>query len=307
MLLELVASSEAESKDMFGVLGIDWKVLVLQTVAFCILVFILAKWIYPSILAMLDRRQKLIDDSVKAAKETISSSEKATADIATQMKKARDEADNIVSAAHKQSEQLIIDAEVEAQKRTEASIAASRQQLARDVEKARKALRQETADLVALATEKVAGVKVDSTHDAKLVDEAIENAEEELSKTDMSFTRRQTSLMRDSRPEEVKKLLGVLVDYLLADNDTRQAGQIVRDVESVLLKKHGHLVANVTSAQKLSDKNRAEIIKMLKQETNAKVVELVETVDENIIGGIVVRTPDAELNAHINTRLEHLK
>ena len=77
--LTLFASATAEesSGGIFGSLGIDWKILILQMIAFGILVFILSKWVYPPILAMLDRRDKLIDDSVKAAKEASKQSEKA--------------------------------------------------------------------------------------------------------------------------------------------------------------------------------------------------------------------------------------
>jgi F-type H+-transporting ATPase subunit b len=176
----LLASSEAngaESGGIFGSLGIDWKILILQAIAFGILVFILAKWVYPPVLAMLDRRQKLIDDSVKTAKETAVRSEQAVADIAKQLKEARGEASDIVTAAHKQSEQMLIDADEEAQKRADATVAAARAQLQRDVEVARKTLRDETAELVALATEKVVGEKVDAARDSKLIAEAISKTE----------------------------------------------------------------------------------------------------------------------------------
>jgi F-type H+-transporting ATPase subunit b len=182
----LLASTEAgqeASEGILGPLGIDWKVLILQTVAFGILVFILARWIYPPILAMLDRRQKLIDDSVKAAKEATAKSEEASQKIAVQLKEARDEAEDIVATARKRSEHVLLKAEEEAQKRAEATIASARQQLARDVEVARKTLRDETAELVALATEKVVGTKVNSTSDAKLIDEAIRKTTREADKS----------------------------------------------------------------------------------------------------------------------------
>jgi len=182
-LLYLFASTEASEEvtgGMFGSLGIDWKVMILQLIAFGVLVFVLAKWVYPPILAMLDRRQKLIDDSIKAAKKASADSEKAAKDIAQQLSKARVEAEDIVAAAHKQTEQILVDANQEAERRSEATVAAARAQLARDVETARKTLRDETANLVALATEKVVDEKVDMTKDAKLIREAISKTEKEV-------------------------------------------------------------------------------------------------------------------------------
>ena len=60
-ILTQFASAEAhaaEKADLFSSLGIDWKLLILQTVAFLILLVILRKWVYPPLAAMLDKREK---------------------------------------------------------------------------------------------------------------------------------------------------------------------------------------------------------------------------------------------------------
>ena len=177
--LTLFASATAEesSGGIFGSLGIDWKILVLQMVAFGVLVFILSKWVYPPILAMLDRRDKLINDSVKAAKAANERSEKAGQEIAEQLKAARAEANEIVAAARDQSAQMLVDSEKEAGRRAESLVESAKAQLSRDVEAARKTLRSETANLVALATEKVVGETIDDKHDNKIIDRAINNTE----------------------------------------------------------------------------------------------------------------------------------
>lgn len=169
-------ATEGASGGIFESLGIDWKILVLQAVAFGLLVFILAKWIYPPILAMLDRRDKLINDSVKAAREATERSEKAAEEIAAQLRSARDEANDIVAAAREQSTQMLIEGEKDAERRAEAMVSAARAQLDRDVEAARTMLRDETASLVALATEKVVNQKIDNTADEKLISKAIKES-----------------------------------------------------------------------------------------------------------------------------------
>ena len=275
-LLASTEATEGASEGLFGALGIDWKILIFQAIAFCILVFILTKWVFPPILAMFDRRQKLIDDSVKVAKEATNQAEKAAAEVAVRLKEARDEADDIVALARKQSQQILIDAEGEADKRVKAAVASARQQSERDMEAVRKALRDEVVDLVVLATEKVIGAKVDPTRDAKLIDDAISQAEK-----------------------------GQIETTAIAQ---RQANALLRDTEAAAaLKERGHLVASVTSARKLNAEERAELVKMLKQETKAKTVELKETVDESLVGGVIVHTPDAELDASLRARLARLK
>ena len=54
------AEAHAEKADLFGSLGIDWKLLVLQTIAFLILLAILRKFVYPPLVAMLPRVDRSI-------------------------------------------------------------------------------------------------------------------------------------------------------------------------------------------------------------------------------------------------------
>jgi len=166
--LSKFASASSESGDLFSSLGIDWQVLILQTIAFIVLVFILAKFIYPQISAMLDRRDKAINDAMKAAKESeekaAASEEQTTKLLAT----ARDEAEDIIETAKKESADMLAEAEEEAAKRAFNIVAAAQADLEKEVESARKALRAETLDLVAMATEKVASVKL-GVDDEKII------------------------------------------------------------------------------------------------------------------------------------------
>lgn len=177
LITNFAATKTAEnSGGIFGSLGIDWKILLFQMIAFAILVFILAKFVYPPILKMLDRREKLIEDSVKAAKDANEKAEKSADEVAQKLADARKDSEEIVAAAREQSAQMLADSEKEAQKRADATVESARQQLARDVESARKLLRDETASLVADATEKVVGEKVDNSRDAKLIENAIKES-----------------------------------------------------------------------------------------------------------------------------------
>lgn len=62
-----VATEGVEEAGLFGSLGIDWTLLLMQTIAFLVLLAILRKWVYPPLLAMLDKRDKLLRDSTEAA------------------------------------------------------------------------------------------------------------------------------------------------------------------------------------------------------------------------------------------------
>ena len=62
-------STATENSDLFGSLGINWTLLGLQTLAFVILLLILKKFVYPPLVAMLDKRDEAVKASADAAME----------------------------------------------------------------------------------------------------------------------------------------------------------------------------------------------------------------------------------------------
>lgn len=167
------ASAEVEQEgDLLGSLGIDWTALALQMISFVLLVLFIAKFIYPQIVAMLDRREKIIKDSVKAAQEAEKKSAEAEAETAKLLEKARKEAGDIVEVAKKESADIVSNAESEAMKRAGTIISNAKADLDREVQVARKALRNEVVDLVATATEKVVDSKIDGK-DKQIIENAI--------------------------------------------------------------------------------------------------------------------------------------
>ena len=165
---EAAAEATESSGDLFGTLGIEWSALLLQMIAFIILVIILAKWIYPPIAAMLDRHDKKIEDAMQAAEEAQQHAAESEAKTAEILEKSRIEAAEIIEAAKKESAEIAVKAEKDAAIRAEAIIANARADFERDVEQARADLRAEVVSLVALATEKVIDAKIDR-EDEKII------------------------------------------------------------------------------------------------------------------------------------------
>ena len=168
----ILAASES-SPGLFEALGLDVKLLVEQSIAFLILVAILAKFVYPALMKAIDSRRDQIEAGLKEAKESQEALEKAEAAAAELLVTARKEADDIIKRSHQESTTMVADAEEKAKKRAEQIVADARTQLQTDVNKARQALKAETIKLVAIATEKVVGEKVDGTKDASLIKNAL--------------------------------------------------------------------------------------------------------------------------------------
>ena len=175
-ILTQFAATEAKA-DLFSSLGIDWKMLILQTIAFLILLVILRKWVYPPLVAMLDKREKDLraaDNAAKSARENADKTEKMTNEL---MRKARGEANEIVAAAREEAAKVVEEAGAKATAKSEAIVKQAQDEIAKEVEAARKALHNETLDLVAEATGKVLGEKVDAKADAKVLAAAVKEAQ----------------------------------------------------------------------------------------------------------------------------------
>lgn len=179
-LVTYFASAEvaeaAEDKGLFGALGIDWRMLLLQVLAFLVLLWVLNKFVYPHLIKAIDSREKAIAESVAAAANAEEQAEETQAKIEKLFKDAREESSQLIATAQKEAAQLVKNAEDKSRKRAERIVADAHSQIDRDIAKARQQLRAETVELVALATEKIVREKVDATRDAQLIERAIQEA-----------------------------------------------------------------------------------------------------------------------------------
>lgn len=176
-ILPTLASTEAEKSDtLFGALGIDARLLILQILAFAFLVWILGKFVYPYLIGAIEKRERAIEESVAAANEAEAKAEKTQKEVEKLFADARKESSEIVDTAHKEAVAMVKEAEDKAKQRAEQIVSDARAQLDQDIVKARTALRDETTELVALATEKIIREKVDVKKDKALIDAAVKEA-----------------------------------------------------------------------------------------------------------------------------------
>jgi F-type H+-transporting ATPase subunit delta len=94
--------------------------------------------------------------------------------------------------------------------------------------------------------------------------------------------------------------------YLMEQHMVDDIDLFVNDLAAELHDQSGHLYVDVTSARKLSDSVRAELKRTLQDATGAKRVEFSEHIDPSLLGGLIARTPDAELDASVRTKLKQL-
>lgn len=172
-----MAEAEAAKSGILGSLGIDVKLLVIQTVAFLVLLWVLSKFVYPVLANMLETREAAIKKSAKAAQEAEQKADEAKAEMEHLLDEARHQASKIMASAKAEAASVVEAADTAASERAERILADAHAQIEKDVSAAQKALRDETINLVALATEKVVGKTVTPDIDKKVIASAIKDAQ----------------------------------------------------------------------------------------------------------------------------------
>ncbi len=174
MFFASAATESTEESDLLGALGIDWLTLISQIAAFLVLVFLFSKFVFPVLIKTIDKRQADIDASLKAADEARRDAEASEAKIAKMLEKARKEAADIVLTAEGEATRAIELAQTKAETKAQAVVAQAQQQIAKDVIAAKKELRAETIELVAMATEKVIGKTLTDDIDKTIIRNTVE-------------------------------------------------------------------------------------------------------------------------------------
>lgn len=179
--LFLLASAEAETMaeggGLLGALGIDVRLLIIQAIAFLILLFALSKFVYPAISGMLDKREAMIREGLEAAERAEVKATKANEQVDKLLSEARKQANEVISLAKDEAALIVEDANKNAAKQTERMLERASGEIEKEIASARKALRDETIDLVARATEKVVGGAMTDAIDKKVVAAALKDAE----------------------------------------------------------------------------------------------------------------------------------
>ncbi|MDD5489734.1 MAG: F0F1 ATP synthase subunit B [Candidatus Moranbacteria bacterium] len=154
-------------------LGIDWKLLIAQIVNFLVLLFILWKFAYGPVLAMLEKRQKKIEKGLADADEAhkkLAESEEKQKQI---LRKAREDAKGIVENARLQAEKSKAEIAVEAKAQAEKIISGARIEIETEKAKSIAEIKSEIGGLVVAATEKIIGEKMDERKDKELVEKSL--------------------------------------------------------------------------------------------------------------------------------------
>ena len=166
----------ASEGNLFLSIGIDWKLLALQALAFLILLMILKKFVYPPLVGVLEKRDADLRASADAAMEAERHAAEAQEETSKLLEQAKQEAAEIVATARDEASNMVETAQKKAEAKTDAMLNSAREEISKEVAGAKRQLESETLELVALATGKVLEEKVDTKKDGQLIEKALKEA-----------------------------------------------------------------------------------------------------------------------------------
>ena len=168
------SSSSSSSSSGSFLISPNVGLMVWTLLLFALSVAILAKWVFPRISENLDKRKRVIEESIDHAAEVRRQADQLLEEYRERLREAREQAQEIIERARKVGEVHERESEEEAIKRREALMERTRREIEAETRRAIQDIRREVADLTVLATEKVTRKTLTEEDQQRLVKEALD-------------------------------------------------------------------------------------------------------------------------------------
>jgi F-type H+-transporting ATPase subunit b len=148
-------------------------VMIWTLIVFGIVMLVLWKVVFPLITEALDKRTRMIEDSIDSAEKTKREADQLLREYRERLSDARGQADDIVARARRTAETAENETIAEARAKREEMMEQTRRDIEAETRRAIQQIRAEVADLTVLATEKVTRKTLDTADQKRLVEEAL--------------------------------------------------------------------------------------------------------------------------------------
>lgn len=112
---------------------------------------------------------------------------------------------------------------------------------------------------------------------------------------------------KDKTQKEQSLIFPQIVNFLFRRRLLSKAGDILLHLEKIINKDRGVVVAKVWSAEGLGETMNKEITQVLAKRYRAKEIDLVENLDENLLGGIKIEVNDEVIDLTIKNKIKKLQ
>jgi F-type H+-transporting ATPase subunit b len=144
-----------------------------QAIAFVLFVLFCMKYVWPPIMAAIEKRQKEISEGLSSAERAKKELDLAQADATDQLKKAKAEAQVIIDQANKRKAQIVDEAKTEAEQERNKIVAQAKAEIDAERQRAREELRKQVGILAIAGAEKIIERSVDEAANSDIVDKLV--------------------------------------------------------------------------------------------------------------------------------------
>jgi F-type H+-transporting ATPase subunit b len=169
----VLAQAEGEEEGGSFLVSPDIGLMIWTLLVFGVSMFVLYKLAFPRIAEALDKRQRVIEESIDHAEQTRREADEILAEYRERLAEARGQADDIVARARKTGEAAETEIVAAARVKREEMMEQTRKDIEAETRRAIQQIRSEVADLTVLATEKVTRKTLTGEDQKRLVDEAL--------------------------------------------------------------------------------------------------------------------------------------
>ncbi len=107
--------------------------------------------------------------------------------------------------------------------------------------------------------------------------------------------------------EESLPILSKFVEILKNDNSLSQIEKIIKYFSSLWKKESSLVEAEVSTARKINDSTRESLINYLKKISDVEKIQIVERIDEKILGGFIMKYEDKIIDASVKNKIKTFK
>lgn len=144
-----------------------------QAIAFILFVAFCMKYVWPPIMAAIEKRQKEIAEGLASAERAKKDLDTAQANVTDQLKKAKEEAQAIIEQANKSRAQILDEAKAEAEKERSKIVTQAQAEIDAERKRVREELRKQVALLAVAGAEKILERSVDEAANSDIIDKLV--------------------------------------------------------------------------------------------------------------------------------------
>lgn len=157
-------------------LGIDWRLLLVQTINFLILFALLRKWVYPVLIKFLEERAKRIEESLAASEKMRRELKDFEAEKERERQRLIQEAQNIINQSREEGQVEREKIVAEAKERAEEIISLARSQILKEKKEALDSAQKEAAELAVVLARKILS-SIDEKQARQLIDQSLRESD----------------------------------------------------------------------------------------------------------------------------------